>query len=88
MMYPQNSFFGALYLDRGYAVCQKFMRNVIFRRFINIDEMSQKEENYKSKLIEWCQKHQLAIEFEMLSQKMLSDRTTPKFVSRVVIEGV
>ena len=83
-----EAFFGALYLDRGYAVCQKFMRNVIFRRFINIDEMSQKEENYKSKLIEWCQKHQLAIEFEMLSQKMLSDRTTPKFVSRVVIEGV
>ena len=83
-----EAFVGALYLDRGYMACKQFVRRVILRKFVDLDELSKKEENYKSRLIEWSQKHQLECRFELISQKMLSDRTTPKFVSRVTIEGV
>lgn len=83
-----EAFVGALYLDRGYKACRQFVRRVILRKFVNLEELAQKEENYKSRLIEWCQKNQLSCQFEMISQKILSDRTTPKFVSRVIIEGI
>ena len=83
-----EAFVGAIYLDRGYNYCVRFMQRVVLKRYVNIDELSKTEENYKSKLIEWCQHYQLQFQFELVSQKMLSDRNTPTFVSRVVIEGV
>lgn len=82
-----EAFIGALYLDRGYGDCKQFVSDVVFSKYINIEEASKKEENYKSKLIEWCQKHQLSFQFDIVSQKILPDRATPKFVSRVTIEG-
>ena len=83
-----EAFFGALYLDRGYRACCRFIDKVVLARYINVDEVSQKEVNYKSKLIEWCQKYQLKAQFDMVSQKLLPDRSTPVFVSRLTIEGI
>ena len=83
-----EAFFGAIYLDRGYEYCMSFARDVIFKKYINIEEVSKTEENYKSKLIEWCQKYQFEFKFDIVSQKILQDSNTPKFVSRVTIEGV
>ena len=83
-----EAFFGAIYLDRGYEYCMSFARDVIYKKYINIEEVSKTEENYKSKLIEWCQKYQFEFKFDIVSQKILQDRNTPKFVSRVTIEGV
>ena len=83
-----EAFFGAIYLDRGYEYCMSFARDVIFKKYINIEDVSKTEENYKSKLIEWCQKYQFEFKFDIVSQKILQDRNTPKFVSRVTIEGV
>jgi len=61
---------------------------VVFAKHISIEEVSKTEENYKSKLIEWCQKYQFDFKFDIVSQKILQDRNTPKFVSKVTIEGV
>ena len=83
-----EAFFGAIYLDRGYDYCMRFANDVVFSKHINIEEVSKTEENYKSKLIEWCQKYQFEFKFDIVSQKILQDRNTPKFVSRVTIEGV
>ena len=83
-----EAFFGAIYLDGGYEYCMSFARDVIFKKYINIEDVSKTEENYKSKLIEWCQKYQFEFKFDIVSQKILQDRNTPKFVSRVTIEGV
>lgn len=83
-----EAFVGAIYLDRGYDYCVRFLRDVVFARHVSIDEVAKTEENYKSRLIEWCQKYQLQVDFECVSQHMLSDRNTPKFGSRVTIEGI
>lgn len=83
-----EAFVGAIYLDRGYDYCYRFMKDVVFVRYIDIEQVSKVDVNYKSKLIEWCQKYQLEFSFELVSQKILADHNTPKFSSRVVIEGV
>ena len=43
---------GAIYLDRGYNYCMKFMQKQILQKLINIDKVAYKEVNFKSKLIE------------------------------------
>lgn len=47
---------GAIYLDRGYEACMRFMQKRILSQLINLDKVAYKEVNFKSKLIEWCQK--------------------------------
>ncbi len=81
-----EAFFGAIYLDRGYDYCYQFMTEVIFAHYLNIGKIATVDDNYKSKLIEWCQKHQLKVNFEIVSEKM--EGNNPKFVSQVLIEGV
>lgn len=78
---------GALYLDRGYDACMRFMKKRILSRMINIDKVAYKEVNFKSKLIEWSQKNRVKLNFEMLSQNR--DKSgSPVFAYKVVIEGV
>ena len=82
-----EAFLAAIYLDRGYDYCMAFMKDRIFAKYIDIDQMSKKEENYKSKLIEWCQRYQCAFDFVITNQK-LEGGNAPKFYSEARIEGV
>lgn len=43
---------GAIYLDRGYEACMRFMKKRILSQLINLDKVAYKEVNFKSKLIE------------------------------------
>ena len=78
---------GAIYLDRGYDACMKFMRKRILTQMINIDKVAYKEVNFKSKLIEWSQKNRVRIDFRVLSQE--KDKTgSPVFKYQVMLETV
>lgn len=83
-----EAFFGAIYLDRGYGYCMRFLEDVVFRRYIDIASVARTEENYKSRLIEWCQRYGLQVQFEIISQQLQDHGSTPKFVSRVCVEGI
>lgn len=48
---------GAIYLDQGYDVCYKFIRDVMIEKYIDVDMLVRKEINFKSNLIEWSQKN-------------------------------
>lgn len=78
---------GAIYLDRGYQACMKFMEQRIIATYLNLDKISKKEVNFKSKLIEWGQKNKFIIDFKLLDQS-LDDDLNPTFVSQVMIEDV
>ena len=78
---------GAIYLDRGYDACMKFMEKRILKHLINIDKVAYKEVNFKSKLIEWCQKNKVRMDFRMISQEK-ENNTSPVFRYMVVIEGI
>lgn len=78
---------GAIYLDRGYKGCMKFMEKQILSRMINIDKVAKKEVNFKSKLIEWSQKNRVKMDFHLVSTDK-DEGGSPMFHYKVVIEGI
>jgi len=60
---------GAIYLDKGYDFTRNFLVNHIIKSHIDIHRLEQTETNFKSKLIEWCQRHGKDITFELIDNK-------------------
>lgn len=50
---------GAIYLDKGYEATRKFVIEKVIKDYIDVEELIQKESNYKSKLIEWAQSEKI-----------------------------
>ena len=59
---------GAVYVDKGYQICFKFVERMIDEH-LNLSEITQQEINFKSSLLEWGQKHRVEIFFELVEQK-------------------
>ena len=78
---------GAIYLDRGYGACMRFMEKRILAQIINIDKVAYKEVNFKSKLLEWSQKNRVKMEFRDLEQSR-DENGSPMFTTQVFIEGL
>lgn len=78
---------GAIYLDRGYAHCYRFFKERIMGKYIDVNKVSKEDDNFKSKLIEWSQKMQYQIEFELVSENTIGTNS-PTFRTRVCIEGI
>ncbi|MEX0288150.1 MAG: ribonuclease III [Flavobacteriaceae bacterium] len=47
---------GAIYLDRGYTYCEKFINERVIEPYVDIEQLEGKVISYKSLVIEWCQK--------------------------------
>lgn len=78
---------GAIYLDKGYKTCQKFVQKQILGRLMDLDGVANKEVNFKSKLLEWCQKNKLKQDFVMHLDD--SDKQKePLFHCTVIIETI
>lgn len=77
---------GAIYLDRGYSYCKAFITKKILQRLIDIDKLAYQEKNFKSKVLEWCQKHKVTLEFVLLDETKAEDGS-PLFNTKVVING-
>lgn len=82
-----EAFIGAIYLDQGYDRCMEFMVKKIFKNYIDLDKMSRKEVNFKSKLIEWSQKNKMKVSFELIEQFLDADYN-PMFHTEVHVEGI
>lgn len=78
---------GAIYLDRGYETCMKFMEKRIIGQYINLEKISRKEVNFKSKLIEWSQKNKFEIEFRLIGQS-LDESQNPIFETQILVENI
>ncbi|MBQ3699433.1 MAG: ribonuclease III [Prevotella sp.] len=79
---------GAIYLDRGYDACMRFMEKRILAQLINIDKVAYKEVNFKSKLLEWSQKNRVRLEFRELAQDKDRETGSPVFTTQVFIEDI
>jgi len=77
---------GAIYLDYGYKQCKKFVEERILKSFVDLDMIAENEVNFKSKLIEWCQKNRLEPEF-ILMNETLSSSNKHIFESQLSING-
>ena len=77
---------GAIYVDRCYTYCMRFVERQIIGRHINLDRVSRREVNFKSKLIEWSQKHRVELSFELIRQ-LADEHLSPVFQTEVRIAG-
>ena len=56
---------GAIYLDRGYKYCEKFITNRVIEPYVDIEQLEGKVISYKSLVIEWCQKQKKSFDYEV-----------------------
>ncbi|MBT8265670.1 MAG: ribonuclease III [Bacteroidia bacterium] len=56
---------GAIYLDKGYSFCEKFIYTTVILPHVDIEKLEGKVISYKSLLIEWCQKEKKTFNYEV-----------------------
>lgn len=81
-----EAFTGALYLDKGYDFTYKTLINRIFTIYMDIPALETKDWNYKSKIIDWCQKTKHKISYEV--SEVTTDSYRKQYKSQVVIDDV
>jgi ribonuclease-3 len=76
---------GAVYIDKGYNFTRNFLINRIINPHIDIHTLELTETNFKSKLIEWCQRHGKDVTFEPVANA--DGGRTKLFTIKVNIDG-
>ena len=56
---------GAIYLDRGYKYCEKFIHERVIVPYVDIEQLEGKVISYKSLIIEWCQKQKKTFDYNV-----------------------
>lgn len=56
---------GAIFLDKGFNYCQKFIHKRVILPYVDIAKLEGKVISYKSLVIEWCQKEKKIFNFEV-----------------------
>ncbi len=56
---------GAIYWDRGYKYCKRFIYDRVINPYVDIEQLEGKVISYKSLLIEWCQKTKKTFNYEV-----------------------
>ncbi len=64
-----ESLIGAIYIDQGYAACQKFINKKIIDSFINIAELENHISSHKNWVIQWAQKNKNSFHFITKEEK-------------------
>jgi ribonuclease-3 len=60
-----ESLVGAIYLDRGYEFCEKFIQKRVIIPYVDITRLEGKVISYKSLVIEWCQKEKRQFHYDI-----------------------
>ena len=77
---------GAVYLERGYEGAKNFIIKRVLQEYVDMTELESREDNFKSTLLEYCQKHGKKISFQTVSKYKHQKRD--KFKMAVVIDGI
>jgi ribonuclease-3 len=78
---------GAIYLDQGYNFVNRLLINTIFANHLKVATLLEAETDFKSRLIEWCQKNHHSISFSTQHDATYSSGR-PFFYSKVLIDGM
>ena len=79
-----EAFIGAMYIDRGYNFTRKYVVTRIVDRILDINELVEREDNFKGKLYEYIQKENLKIRFVTEESEQNNQKV---YHSYVYIEG-
>ncbi len=78
---------GAIYLDRGFDRTNRALISCLFRRHLDLDHLVASETDWKSRLIEWCQRSRQTVRFSTDHDKKYTSQR-PLFRSVVIIDGI
>ena len=76
---------GAIYLECGYRGTRDYVIQKILRGYLDIHELESFDDNYKSQLLEWCQKNGQSVAYKMLAKYKYEKRD--RFKVAVLIDG-
>ncbi|NVJ88429.1 MAG: ribonuclease III [Flavobacteriaceae bacterium] len=76
---------GAIYLDRGYNTCQKFIFQNVIDPYVDIEKLEGKITSYKGLIIEWCQKQKKKYKFDTYEDS--GNEPIKHFSVKVSIDG-
>jgi len=76
-----EAFMGAMFIDKGYDFCYDFFIHYIANKTFDIENIIEEKQNYKSQLIEYCQKNKLQIEFKSEKLDTSSDFKIKIFIN-------
>jgi ribonuclease III len=76
---------GAIYLDKGYNFCQKFIYENVIIPYVDIEKLEGKITSYKGLIIEWCQKQKKKYKFNTYEDS--GNETIKHFSVKVSIDG-
>jgi ribonuclease III len=77
---------GAVYIDRGYSFCRRFIIRKLLSPHIDIDALVKNNPNYKSKIIEWAHRENKEVKFEILEVKGYNHHK--EFIAQVIIDNL
>lgn len=77
---------GAVYLDKGYLRCKKFVIDKLIQPHFDLNLVIQNNVNHKSKIIEWTQRNNKAVRFEMVEVK--KSKNQKEFSIQVFIDDL
>jgi ribonuclease III len=77
---------GAVYIEMGYERTKKFVIKKILRKYLDIHELEVYDDNFKSQLLEWCQKNGKVIDYKVMAKYKSEKRD--KFKVAVFIDNV
>lgn len=75
---------GAIYLDQGYKKTYDIIINRVFLTHLDMDVVYEEDDDYKSRLLIWAQKHKVKVQFETSIAKDEDDRL---YRAAVILDG-
>ena len=76
---------GAVYLEKGYKHAKRYVVKKILRNYVDIHELESFDDNYKSQLLEWCQKNGQTVSYKLLARYKFEKRD--RFKVAVMVNG-
>jgi ribonuclease-3 len=75
---------GAVYLDKGFYPCREFILTKILEHHFDIEEVVTNTSNFKSLLIEWTQKHNHKLDFNIKEES--GNMHNKEFTAAILID--
>ncbi|MEL1241255.1 ribonuclease III [Flavobacterium flavipallidum] len=66
-----ESLIGAIYLDKGYPFCERFIQKKVIIPYVDIPRLEGKVISYKSLIIEWCQKEKRIFHYDIFEDNAI-----------------
>jgi ribonuclease-3 len=76
---------GAIYQDKGYIRAKRYVIKKVLNKYIDLEKLSIKESDFKSRIIEWAQKNKQEINFLSLEDSG-EGSNVPRYTATLILE--